>query len=89
MQEEYKNQNITLEDRKKLSISGVKSVENFDDNSITLITNLGTLNIRGNDIKIEMLNLDIGGVTATGDFYLVEYVSEISEKRGFFSGLFK
>ncbi|MBE7020514.1 MAG: sporulation protein YabP [Ruminococcaceae bacterium] len=89
MQEEYNNQNITLEDRKKLSISGVKSVENFDDSSITLITNLGTLNIRGNDIKIEMLNLDMGGITATGDFYLCEYISEVSQKKGFFSGFLR
>ncbi len=89
MQDEYKNQNITLEDRKKLTISGVKSVENFDDNSITLITELGTLSVRGNDIKIEMLNLDMGGVTATGDFYLFEYVSEVNQKRGFFSGFLR
>ena len=87
--EEYKKQNIILDDRKKLNITGVKSVENFDDNSITLITTLGTLNIRGNDIKIEMLNLDMGEINATGDFYLAEYISEVTEKRGFFSGLFK
>ena len=41
MAEDYKQQNITLEGRRKLSITGVKEVENFDDNGIVLVTDLG------------------------------------------------
>ena len=85
----YSNQNISLEDRKKLTITNVTDVESFDDNLITLITSLGTLLIRGADIKIEKLNLDTHELSATGEFYLMEYVSDENTKRGFFSRVFK
>ena len=84
-----KNQNIILEDRRKLKITSVKDVESFDDNTISLITSLGTLLIKGMDIKLEKLNLDTEEVTATGDFFMFEYVSDENTKRGFFSKMFK
>ena len=87
--EEYKNQNITLEGRKKLNITGVKEVENFDDNGMTLITDLGTLAVRGNDVKIEKLNLDSEDIVATGDFYSLEYINDDNTRRGMFSKMFR
>lgn len=89
MAEEMQKQNISLESRRKLSITGVKEVENFDDNTITLITDLGTLSIKGSEIKIEKLNLDSGEVSATGDFYAFEYISDENTKRTFFSRMFR
>lgn len=89
MAEEMKNQNITLESRRKLSITGVREVENFDDNTVTLITDLGTLSVKGSEIKIEKLNLDSGEVSATGDFYGFEYISDENTKRTFFSRMFR
>ena len=87
--EEYKNQNITLEGRKKLNLTGVKEVENFDDNGMTLITDLGTLAVRGNNVKIEKLNLDSEDIVATGDFYSLEYINDENVKRGMFSKMFR
>jgi len=89
MAEEMQKQNISLESRRKLSITGVKEVENFDDNTITLITDLGTLSVKGSEIKIEKLNLDSGEVSATGDFYAFEYISDENTKRTFFSRMFR
>ena len=89
MAEEMQKQNISLESRRKLSITGVKEVENFDDNTITLITDLGTLSVKGSEIKIEKLNLDSGDVSATGDFYAFEYISDENTKRTFFSRMFR
>lgn len=89
MAEELRGQNIILEGRKKLNITGVRDVENFDDNNITLVTDLGTLNVKGNEIKIEKLNLDSEEVVATGDFYLFEYISDEAVKSGFFSRMFR
>lgn len=85
----YKNQNITLEDRRHLTVSGVTDVESFDDNSITLITSSGTLVIKGADIKIEKLSLDSNEVIANGDFYLMEYISDETAKRGLFARMFR
>ena len=85
----YKKQSLCLEDRKRLVISSVTDVESFDDNSISLITSLGVLIIKGADIKIEKLNLDPEEVIATGNFYLMEYVSDENTKSGFFKKMFR
>lgn len=89
MSDERNEQNIQLEGRKKISITGVTEVESFDEESITLNTSLGTLNIKGDDIKIEKLNLDTGEVSATGDFFLFEYISDEKEPKGFFPRIFR
>ena len=90
MADERMIQNIILEGRNKISISGVNDVESFDDGSIQLITQLGTLLIRGYELKIEKLNLDTGEVPANGDIYLMEYINDEKEKGGgLFSRIFK
>lgn len=90
MADERMIQNIILEGRNKISISGVNDVESFDDGSIQLITQLGTLLIRGYELKIEKLNLDTGEVSANGDIYLMEYINDEKEKGGgLFSRIFK
>ena len=56
--EQYSNkqietiQNIILENRSKLSISGVKDVFSFDDQIVILETNLGMLTIKGENLRI-------------------------------------
>ena len=90
MSEEHKAlSHIIIENRKKISISGVVEVESFDDMSMNLITDLGILLIKGNDIKIEKLNLDTGEIVANGEFISAEYTSDDAERPGFFSRIFK
>jgi len=90
MADERIEQNIIIEGRRKINITGVDDVESFDEQNITLVTELGVLSIKGDEIKIEKLNLDTGEVSATGDFYLFEYISDEKEKSGgLFSRIFK
>ena len=42
-----KKHSMILEDRKQLSFSGVNDVAGFDDHTVTLITELGELCIKG------------------------------------------
>ena len=46
------NQNIIMENRENLSISGIKSVENFDENIIVLQSDMGELTIKGEKLHI-------------------------------------
>ena len=46
-QNNEKIQNLILENRKKLSISGVSDVLSFDDQIVILDTNLGLLTVKG------------------------------------------
>ena len=50
-------QNLVLENREKLSISGVLDVLSFDDQVVVVETELGLLNIKGNNSKIVIITL--------------------------------
>ena len=51
-------QNLILENREKLSISGVLDVLSFDDQVVIIETELGLLTIKGENLKISKLSLD-------------------------------
>ena len=59
-------QNIILENRNKLSITGVKDVFSFDDQIVILETELGMLTIKGTDIRINKLSIDTTDVIIEG-----------------------
>lgn len=68
--------NIMIENREKMTISGVTDVLSFDDQVIIVETNLGLLTIKGENLKINKLNID------TSDFSLAGRVSGISYSDG-------
>ncbi len=61
-----KAHNIILEDRERLSVSGVCDADSFDDRQLLLKTAKGNLIIRGSDLHIDKLNLDVGEVAVSG-----------------------
>ena len=64
---------ISLQDRKKLSVSGVSDVANFDENQIIIVTQQGTLFVRGGDLHVDQLNLDAGELRISGLIDCMEY----------------
>ena len=48
-------QNIVLENREKLNVSGVKDVLSFDDQMIIVQTTLGLLTIKGENLRVNKL----------------------------------
>ena len=60
-------QNIVLENREKLSISGVLDVLSFDDQIVILETELGLLTIKGENLRINKLSLDTTEVVINGE----------------------
>ncbi len=80
-------QNIILENREKLSISGVLDVLSFDDQIVILETELGLLTVKGDNLRINKLSLDTGEVIIDGEIYNLGYSEkEISQKSGGFLG---
>ena len=73
-------QNIVIENRKKLSVSGVKDVLSFDDQVVIVETELGLLNIKGNNLKINKLSIDTSEVIVEGDIASLAYTDKSSEK---------
>ena len=56
-------QNIVLENREKLNITGVLDVLSFDDQIVILETELGLLTVKGENLRINKLSLDTSEVT--------------------------
>ena len=85
-------QNIILENREKLNISGVLDVLSFDDQIIIVETELGLLTIKGENLKINKLNLDTSEVTLDGFVSSLAYSNSDTIKKnasGFISKIFK
>ena len=55
-----KPHNIIIEDRTRISVSGVIEVNSFDDRQIVAMTSKGSLILRGTDLHIDKLSLDSG-----------------------------
>lgn len=78
---------VILEDREKLSISGVMEVISFDEESVSADTDMGIILIKGEGLHISKLNLDEGILQVEGSVDLIEYGDgESSSKGGFLFG---
>ena len=60
-------QNLILENRGKLSISGVLDVLSFDDQVVIVETELGLLTVKGDNLRINKLSIDTSEVIVEGD----------------------
>lgn len=84
-------QNIVLENREKLNISGVLDVLSFDDQIVILETELGLLTVKGENLRINKLSLDTSEVTIDGTIYQLAYSEKDSMEKGegFLGKIFK
>ena len=82
-------QNVIIESRKKLSVSGVKQVVSFDSETVLLDSTLGQMTIKGEGVKIENYNTDTGDLSASGTIHAVIYMAGRDSGGGFISRLFK
>ena len=73
-------QNLILENRSKLSISGVLDVLSFDDQVVILESELGLLTVKGENIRINKLSIDTSEVIVEGDISNLSYSDKSSEK---------
>ena len=79
---------LVLDERKKLTVSGVSEVVSFDENAVALQTVRGTLLIRGRDLHLKTLSLDGGQVAVDGLVELLAY-DEPRNEGGFLARLFR
>ena len=76
-------QNIFLENREKLTITGINDVFSFDDQIIIIETELGILTIKGDNLKINKLSLDTSDFIVDGKIDSLTYSnSDINSKKG-------
>ena len=82
--------NLVLNSRGKLSINGVKDIVNFDENNVNLKTVCGDLYIEGENLHINILNIEHGEVELTGKISGLNYYDvNKNEKSSLLSRIFK
>ena len=64
---------LTLNERKQLTMTGVTEVVSFDDGAVVLHTQLGTLEIQGEELKLKTLSIDGGQVAVDGHICALIY----------------
>jgi sporulation protein YabP len=64
---------LTLNERRHLSMTGVSEVVSFDDTTVVLRTDLGTLVIQGQGLQLKTLSLDGGQVVVEGTVAALHY----------------
>lgn len=86
-------QNLILENRGKLSVSGVVDVLSFDDQVVIIQTELGLLTIKGDSLRINKLSIDTSEVIVEGDINSMNYSdnksSDKTKSSSFISKIFK
>lgn len=88
---ESNDHDITLKGRKQLDITGVRQVESFDNEEFLLETVMGFLSIRGRNLHMKNLNVELGNVSIEGKILDLVYLDEGQQEKskGFFGKLFK
>ncbi len=82
---------LSLDNRKKLQITGVVEVISFNDKDIQLDTKLGKLMIKGEKLKMNKLDVQLGDVAIIGQINSLVYTSIESknEKESIIARLFR
>ena len=79
---------VNIDDRERITLSGIQDVLSYDDESVVMQSVLGQLTLDGEDLNIVKLNLDEGEVCVRGKLNALYYMEQ--QKGGtFLSRLFK
>lgn len=84
-------QNLILENREKLTVSGVSDVLSFDDQVVMIETELGLLTVKGQNLRINKLSIDTSEVIVEGEVSYLAY-SEANQNKstgGLLNKIFK
>ena len=81
---------LILDNRKILTLNGISNVDSFDENSVVAYTDIGELNVKGNNLHIAKLNLDTGEMVLDGEIISMVYSNNHNvSSKGIFSRLFR
>ena len=75
------NHSITITERKNLLITGVKKIENFDNEEFLLETVMGILTVRGEDLELIKLDTLSGNVSIKGLIKGLTYLEDDNSKK--------
>ncbi len=80
---------LSMQDRAKITLTGVKEVDSFDEQTITLSTDFGELSIKGSSLHIGNLSTDSGEMSIEGKVDALIYTDDLPRQNGFFGRVFR
>ena len=86
------NHGISLFERKNLVITGVKKIDNFDNEQFLIETIMGFILIKGDGLELIKLDTLQGTISIKGLINSINYIEEMAKKdkeNSIFSRLFK
>ena len=84
-----KPHNVIIDNRRKMELTGVRDVSGLDEQTVSLITEMGGLVIKGTGLHITRLSLDTGDVTVEGNVNAMQYTTAGTPSKGIVSKLFR
>ena len=83
-------QNIVIQNREKTVVTGVEDIHSFDDELVIVQTDLGLLTIKGENLKMNKLNLENNELIIEGRASAIAYSDAVqNKKQGLMNKLFK
>ena len=64
---------LSLDQRKRAIVSGVETVDSFNEQRIALLTSAGAMTICGEGLHVSRLNLDEGQLVIEGQIIALQY----------------
>lgn len=85
------SQNITIESRKSISISGVNKIITLNPNEFEIVTTLGNLKITGENMEMKNFDIEKGNMYIVGTFDSLLYfnIDKTKKNKSFIQKLFK
>ena len=74
------NHQLNLTNRKNLEIDGVQEVISYNENTINIQTNMGNLEIKGEELNINKLNLEETKIVIDGNINNLQYSNKSKDK---------
>lgn len=81
--------NVTLDERKNLSVTGVTDIGGYDEQTIVAMTQQGELTVRGENLHIIKMSVEMGELVVEGTVNSLQYSELKQQSDGFFARLFK
>ena len=73
MSEQNMPHGLSLNERKKLTMTGALEVISFDETYVVLKTALGTLTVQGSGLQLKQLTPEGGNVAVEGEISVLSY----------------
>ncbi|MDD6323360.1 MAG: sporulation protein YabP [Bacilli bacterium] len=75
------NHSITINERKNIIITGVKKIDNFDENEFFMETSMGSLVLKGEGLEIIKLDTYQGNVSIKGKVDSIAYQEDVNKEK--------